>query len=155
MSVINLSDRRKPDSNKDIGPIIDHDGTILLKMCAPMHFLEELPFVETKPEGWPNTRREWNCWKDVPTDSGRDDYARGADYGKMTLDAMKARAVEYNDHKFTLSTLANQLERIIESMVRDGVARHLKGGRHSRTPVTSAMSGFLHELTRHIAGIRD
>jgi hypothetical protein len=154
VSIINLSDRRKHDSSS--GPMIDHDGTILLKMCAPMHMLEELPFVETKPQGWPDgTRREWNCWKDVPTDSGIDDHARGRDYAKMTLAAMETRAADCGGHKLTLSILAIDLEHIIASMIRDGVARHLKGGRHSRTPVTSAMSGFLHELTRCIAGIRD
>jgi hypothetical protein len=45
--------------------------------------------------------------------------------------------------------------RIVESMIRDGIARRENGGQYSRTPITSAMQGFLHELTRYIAGIRD
>ena len=52
-----------------------------------------------------------------------------------------------------LSIAAIDLGHIIESMIRDGITRRMKGGRHSRTPVTSTMSGFLSELTRHIAGI--
>jgi hypothetical protein len=40
-------------------------------------------------------------------------------------------------------------------MIRDGITRQEKGGKHSRTACTSAMSGFLSELTRYIAGIRD
>jgi hypothetical protein len=71
----------------------------------------------------------------------------------MVLDAMEARSEAYGGHKLALSIAANNLKRIIESMISDGIARRLKGGRHSRTPVTSAMNGFLSELTRHIAGI--
>jgi hypothetical protein len=44
------------------------------------------------PPGFPNTRREWNCWNDVPTDDGLDDYRRGERYGQMVLDAMEARS---------------------------------------------------------------
>jgi hypothetical protein len=132
---------------------VDHDGSAFLQLCAPMHFLEGMPFVDPRPPI--ESRRRWNCWNDVPTDSGCDDYQRGRRYGRLVLDAMLDRADTYNDHKLALSICAIDLEHIIESMIRDGVARSSKGGKHSRTPVTSAMRGFLTELARHIAGIRD
>jgi hypothetical protein len=40
-------------------------------------------------------------------------------------------------------------------MIRDGIARQKKGGKYSRSVCTSTMTGFLSELTRYIAGIRD
>jgi hypothetical protein len=98
---------------------------------------------------------EWNCWNDVPTDDGLDDFQRGKRYGQMVLNAIEARSEAYNGHKLALSITAIDLGHIIESMIRDGIARRMKGGRHSRTPVTSTMRGFLFELTRHIAGIDD
>ena len=73
----------------------------------------------------------------------------------MVLNAIVARSEAFDGHKFALSIAAIDLKHIIESMIRDGIARHMKGGRHSRTPVTSAIRGFLFELTRHIAGIDD
>jgi hypothetical protein len=39
-------------------------------------------------------------------------------------------------------------------MIEDAVDRHKKRGKGSRTIVTSAMSGFLSELTREIASVR-
>jgi hypothetical protein len=151
-NIINLRDRQQRQSTPETS-MIDHDGTLLLQRCAPMHYLEEMPFVDPQPPRFPNTRREWNCWNDVPTDDSLDDYRRGKRYGQMVLDAMEARSEAYGGHKLALSIAAINLQHIIESMIRDGIARRIKGGRHSRTPVTSAMSGFLWELTRHIAGI--
>ena len=147
-NVINMCDwQQRPNTVSD--PVIDHDGTLLLQFCAPMHYLEGLPFVDPEPPGFPHTRRKWNCWNDVPTDDGLNDFQRGKRYGQMVLNAMEARS----EHKLALSIAAIDLGHIIESMIRDGITRRMKGGRHSRTPVTSAMSGFLSELTRHIAGI--
>jgi hypothetical protein len=57
--------------------------------------------------------------------------------------------------KFVLVICAIDLEHIIEGMIRDGIAPHKKGGKYSRSACTSTMSGFLSELTRYIAGIRD
>jgi hypothetical protein len=45
------------------------------------------------------------------------------------------------------------LGRTIEAMIRDGIARQKKGGKYSKSSLTSSMSGFLHELPRHLAGI--
>jgi len=87
------------------------------------------------------------------TASSLDDYQRNKRYGQLVLDAMEVRSEAYDGHKLALSIAAIDLQHIIQSMIRDGIARRMKGGRHSRTPVTSAMSGFLSELTRHIAGI--
>jgi len=153
-NVINLCDRQRRQ-NTVSNPVVDHDGTLLLQFCAPMHYLEGLPFVDPMPPRFPRTRREWNCWNDVPTDYGVDDFQRGKRYGQMVLDAMEARSEAYDEHKLALSIAAIDLGHIIESMIRDGIARRMKGGRHSRTPVTSAMRGFIFELTRHIAGIDD
>jgi hypothetical protein len=130
------------------GPVVDHDGEFV-EMCKPMHFLEGLPFVGPKPPE--DSRCTWNCWNDVPTDSGGDDFERGRRYGRMVLDAITARNEAYNHHKLALSICAIDLEHILVSMIRDGVARALKGGKYSRTPVTSTMKGFLWALTRHIA----
>jgi hypothetical protein len=135
------------------GPVVDRDGSLFVEMCRPMHFLEGMPFVDPKPPA--DSRSAWNCWNDGPTDSGRDDFQRGERYGRMVVDAITARTEAYNGHKLALSISAIDLEKILESMIRDGVARALKGGNHSRAPVTSAMSGFLFALTRFIAGIRD
>ena len=68
--IINLRDRQQ-HQGKPEATTIDHDG---FSECAPMHYLEEMPFVDPKPPGFPNTRREWNCWNDVPTDDSLDDY---------------------------------------------------------------------------------
>lgn len=38
------------------------------------------------------------------------------------------------------------MQEILESMIKDAVARQKKGGDGSRTIITSAMSGFLVEL---------
>jgi hypothetical protein len=73
----------------------------------------------------------------------------------MTMAVMQAHSTHYGEHKLALSISAIDLSRIVESMIRDGIARREKGGQYSRTPITSAMQGFLHELTRYIAGIRD
>jgi hypothetical protein len=124
----------------------------------PLHILDDLPFVDPGPPPRSDGRPRFssrNCWNDVPTDSGKDDFARGERYAQMTIALMQAHSEEYGGHKLALSISAIDLERIIESMIRDGVARLAKGGKHSRTPVTSAMSGFLFWLTRYIAGIRD
>ena len=113
-----------------------------------MHYLEEMPFVDPKPPGFPNTRREWNCWNDVPTDDSLDDYRRGERYGQMVLDAMEARSEAYGGHKLALSIAANNLKRIIESMISDGIRRRKEGGPGSRTNLTAAMHGFLHRFAR-------
>jgi hypothetical protein len=141
-------------------PNSDSPATELEAMlkCFPRHILDDLPFVGPAPplradgRGWHGSQ---NCWNDVPTDSDKDDFARGVRYAKKTIALMHAHATDYDGHKLALSISAIDLERIIESMIRDGIARGKKGGKHSRTLTTSAMSGFLHELTRHVAGIRD
>jgi hypothetical protein len=40
-------------------------------------------------------------------------------------------------------------------MISDAVARQKKGGEGSRTIVTSAMHGFLAEITSYVAGVPD
>jgi hypothetical protein len=91
-NIINLSDRQQRQSSAEDGPVIDYDGTLLLQFCAPMHYLNGLPFVDPEPPRFPHTWREWNCWNDVPTDDGLDDYQRGKRYGQMVLDAMEVRS---------------------------------------------------------------
>jgi hypothetical protein len=72
----------------------------------------------------------------------------------MVLAAMQA------NNKFLEGTLANgvisasALKCVFESMIEDAIDRRNKRGKGSRTIVTSAMSGFLSELTREIAGVR-
>jgi hypothetical protein len=73
----------------------------------------------------------------------------------MTIAVMRAHGRHYGEHTLALSISAIDLSRIVESMIRDGIARREKGGQYSRTPITSAMKGFLHDFTRYVAGIRD
>jgi len=73
----------------------------------------------------------------------------------MTIAVMRAHGRHYGKHTLALSISAIDLSRIVESMIRDGIARREKGDQYSRTPITSAMKGFLHDFTRYVAGIRD
>jgi hypothetical protein len=68
----------------------------------------------------------------------------------MMVVAMQERVWSNNEFGSVIS--ARSLELVFESMIRDAVARQKKGGIGSRSPVTSAMSGFLRVLTHHIAG---
>ena len=97
--------------------------------------LTRLPFVSTKG-GSPRAGVK-RYWKDVPTGNGREDFKRGKKYAALTIEAMTADGCAW------------YLERIIEAIVLDAVARKAKGGRHSRT-LPPAVDGFIHELSRRL-----
>jgi hypothetical protein len=123
----------------------------------PRHILADLPFVDPPmPHGADGRcRSPQNCWNDIPTDDSQSDFDRGQRYAKMTVAAMEEHSEAYGGHKLARSISATDLEHIIESMIRDGIARREKGGRYSRSTLTSAMQGFLSELSRYVAGIRE
>jgi hypothetical protein len=68
---------------------------------------------------------------------------------------MQSQSANYGGHKLAPSIAGIDLRPIVESMIRDGIARRNKVGRYSRSTLAPAMKGFLHELTLYIAGIRD
>jgi hypothetical protein len=120
----------------------------------PWLVLDGLPFVDPAKPQRRGSRFNRNCWNDKETESGTNDYARGRRYAKMMLATMQANS------KFLDKTLPNgvisasALHEVFESMIKDAVDRQRSGGKGSRTIVTSAMNGFLTELTREIAGVR-
>jgi hypothetical protein len=73
----------------------------------------------------------------------------------MTIEAIQERSAEHDGHKLALSICAIDLEHIIEGMISDGIARQKKGGKYTGLSALPPMTGFLSELTRYIAGIRD
>jgi hypothetical protein len=97
--------------------------------------LARLPFVTTKG-GSPRADVK-RYWKDVPTGNGRADFKRGKKYAALTIEAMTADGCAW------------YLERIIEAIVLDAVARKAKGGRHSRA-LPPAVDGFIHELSHRL-----
>jgi hypothetical protein len=121
----------------------------------PWYVLDDLPFVDPPLPPRANGRRQLkrNRWNDKPSESGINDFARGKRYAKMMLAAMKANNAAYEDHKLGFVISARALESVFESMIGDAVDRQKKCGKGSRTIVTSAMSGFLSELSRSIARV--
>jgi hypothetical protein len=111
----------------------------------PWAVLDGLSFVDPAPP--PGSKLRRNCWTDKPTDSGCEDHQRGQRHAKMLLSAMRA-----NDALGRVIS-ARALEIVFESMIQDAMTRQKKGGKHSRTVITSAMTGFLSEITRVIAGV--
>jgi hypothetical protein len=72
----------------------------------PEHILDDLPFVDPEPPPRSDGQRRFssrNCWNDIPTDSGSDDFARGKRYAKMTMAVMQAHSTHYGEHKLSIS----------------------------------------------------
>lgn len=103
--------------------------------------IHDLPFVGPCPEGRLGWQRR-NYWVDEPTEDGAD-HARGRRYALMFLDASE-------DSRSAVT--ARSFELIIQSMIHQGIARRKKG-QHSRSAVTSSMSGFLFEIGRFLVGL--
>jgi hypothetical protein len=123
----------------------------------PWYVLDDLPFVDPPLPPRANGRRQLkrNCWNDKASESGINDFARGKRYARMMLAAMKANNAACEGHKLGFVISARALEGVFRSMIEDAVDRQKKGGKGSRTITTSAMHGFLSELSRDIPGIAD
>jgi hypothetical protein len=123
----------------------------------PWLVLDGLPFVGPAPPPRPNgrARLKRNCWNDKSTESGINDFARGRRYARMMLAAMKANSAAGGGHKLSFVVSALALESVFRSMIEDAVDRQKKDGKGSRTVITSAMYGFLSELSRDIASVPD
>jgi hypothetical protein len=125
----------------------------------PWEVLDGAPFVDPPPPRRANGRLgKRNCWVDMPTENGHEDHARGRAYAKTMLSVMQAytnacRGSRYE--KLSMTITARALESVLDSMVTDAVNRQKKGGKYSRRIITPAMNGFLSELTRHIAGLKE
>jgi hypothetical protein len=103
--------------------------------------LDDLPFIGPCPEGRLGWQRR-NYWVDEPTEDGAD-HARGRRYALMFLDLRSADS----------AVTARSFELIIQSMIRQGIARRKKGGRYSRSVATPSMEGFLFEIGRFLVGL--
>jgi hypothetical protein len=61
-------------------------------------------------------------------------------------------AIEMDRPRYRRYAAGIYLRHIFAAMIDDPVKRHLRGGKLSRTSITSTMDGFLHELADHICG---
>src|SRR6476660_2877896 len=134
----------------------EEDRRAILGLRGEREILSRLPFVGPPcPRDGRADFKKRNYWIDEPTNDRLADYQRGRHYARMTIEAIQERSAEHDGHKLALSICAIDLGHIIEGMIRDGIARQKRGGKYSRSACTSTMDGFLSELTRYIAGIRD
>jgi hypothetical protein len=103
-----------------------------------------LPFVILKEDE--NPCRPAECyWCDEPSGEGHVDYKRGRAYAQLTIKAIQRDRPRYRPY-----AAPHYLQSIFEAMVNDALERRRRGGKGSRTTITSAMSGFLQELSDHI-----
>jgi hypothetical protein len=111
--------------------------------------LKMLPFIVMK-ESNPCANAEL-YWHDEPSKHGHVDYKRGHDYALLTLEAIdRDRPVHRRAY-----AAPTYLEHIFEAMINDAIERRRKGGKGSRTNLTSSMRGFLDEITRRICDKQD
>jgi hypothetical protein len=116
--------------------------------------VDGLPFVRPlAPDGRSPTLERRDYWTDQPSDDGATDFQRGKRYARMTTAAMRSLVDASAGHVFARTISVRCLECIFESMIRDGIARRVKGGVGSRSTLTPAMSGFLSELAREMARV--
>jgi hypothetical protein len=98
----------------------------------------QLPFV-TRIEGR-DGEFNINFWN-VQSSDGIDDIKRGRKYAKLTIAAL-------GNAKY--ASVYRALEMMFEAIVTDAIARRAKGGKGSRTNITSVGNGFLSELSKFI-----
>jgi hypothetical protein len=128
----------------------------ILALRGEMDIENRLPFIGPRgPRDGRTGLEKRNFWIDEPTDDSGADHQRGRHYARMTIEAIQERNAENGGRLFTRAICAIDLEHIFEGMICDGIARQKKGGKYSRSVCTSTMSGFLFELGRYIALIRD
>jgi hypothetical protein len=103
-----------------------------------------LPFIVMK-EGENPCKNPECYWHDEPSGEGHVDYKRGQAYAQLTI-----KAIERDRPRYRRSAAPIYLRYVFEAMVNDALERRRRGGKKSRTTITSAMSGFLEELSDHI-----
>jgi hypothetical protein len=132
--VIELSAHRKIDTE---APPKSHEWTIaeLRRIHAPA-FLS-LPFIQ-RDEKAGVCGRPIAFWNDPPGFDHKTDFRRGRLYAEMMIDAVA-------DDK----CCSRPLEQTFEAIIKDAVARKIKGGKHART-LPPAVDGFLWELSKFI-----
>jgi hypothetical protein len=112
--------------------------------------IKMLPFVAME-EGARTCDNAVNYWHDEPTKHAHTDFKRGRVYAQLLLKAIEA---DRPTHRRAYSA-PRYLERIFAAMINDAIKRRLKGGKGSRTNITSAMDGFLYGISHHICGLKD
>jgi hypothetical protein len=109
-----------------------------------------LPFVVME-EGASAADKAVNYWCDEPTKHAHVDYKRGRVYAQLLLKAIEDDRPKHRP----MFHAPRYLERIFEAMIDDAIERRRKGGKGSRTNVSSTVSGFLRGLSHHICGVKD
>lgn len=99
---------------------------------------KSLPFVQRKNEA-SICDRPITFWNDTPGFDHKTDFKRGRIYAEMTIEALA------DDNCGSCP-----LEQTFEAIIKDAVARKIKGGKHART-LPPAVDGFLWVLSRFIA----
>ena len=142
-----------PDQKAREAAAKEEASRAILALRRDVEIVDCLPFIgPAGPRDGRTGLEKRNFWTDEPTDDGGADHQGGRRYARMTIEAIQERSTE---HKFSRAICSIDLEHIFEGMIVDGIARQKKGGKYSRSACTPAMTGFLFELGRYIAGIRD
>jgi hypothetical protein len=126
------------------------------RAVADMHRLhcpemKMLPFVAMRKDASP-CENAINYWCDEPTHHSGVDHKRGRLYAQLTVKAIQSSVSKANGSR---SAAPHYLERIFAAIVDDAIERRRRGGKHSRTNITSTVDGFLRELSHYICGQED
>jgi hypothetical protein len=108
----------------------------LRRIYAPA--FKSLPFVQRK-EGASFGDHPLTFWNDTPGFDHKTDYRRGCLYAEMMIEAIAAD-----------NCTSRPLEGTFEAIIKDAMARKIRGGKHART-LPPAVDGFLWELSKFIA----
>jgi hypothetical protein len=135
--VIDLATRRKTDT--EAPPKAPQRTLAELRRTYAPAFLS-LPFIQRDEKagvcGRPITFRS-----DTPGFDHKTDFRRGRLYAEMMIDAIA-------DDK----CCSRPLEQTFEAIIKDAIARKIKGGKHART-LPPSVNGFLWELSKFIAKV--
>jgi hypothetical protein len=118
------------------------EGEVRAVFCPSIN---QLPFVLMKEGGNPLERAK-SYWHDEPSNHGGVDHRRGRTYAQLFIKAVERDRPAGR----RVGAAPCYLEAIFAAMIDDAFERRRKGGKGSRTTLTSAMAGFLRELADHI-----